>query len=205
MKYFTPKLIVMGRSEDEDVLDQQDRLWRAAGERYAEHLAQVKESFPDGLRKLFHRYYLHDALIHRIGRKDRFFLIELQLDTPPRSFLTLRYRLLQPVEIHRESLPPSSRSQGAAVQWLYAEVERLSREEVLRSPSSSTWINNKWLTQAATFDEEVDRDWPFWAHRILLSNGWELPVFFHDVEVEEYESLLVPAAANGMLNACDPT
>jgi hypothetical protein len=34
-------------------------------------------------------------------------------------------------------------------------------------------------------------------HRILLSNGWEVTLFFHDLKIDEYESLLSPTAANG--------
>src|SRR5207244_1666188 len=116
--------------------------------------------------------YLHDAIIHRISPKDRAFLIELQLDTPPRSILTFRYRLLRPVEVNKESLPPAGRSKGGAVQWLYAEIERLSREDVLRSPSASSWVRDEWLTQAENFDGEAGSKWPFWVHRILLGNGW---------------------------------
>jgi hypothetical protein len=204
MNYYTPELIVMGQSTDEDVLDQQVRLWGEAGERYSQYLAEVRQSFPRGVRRLFSRYYLHDAIIYRIGQKDRSFLIDLQLDTPPHSFLTFRYRLLRPAEINKESLPPAGRSKGPAVQWLYAEIERLSREDVLRSPFASTWVKDEWLTQAENFDGETGSKWPFWVHRILLGNGWELTLCLHDLDVEEYENLLVPATANGRLAAGEP-
>ncbi len=205
MKYYTPELIEMGRSQDDDVLNEQDRLWGQAAERYSQYLAEVRGTFPRGLRRLFGRYYLHDASILRIGRKDRFFLIELQLDTPPRSFLTFRYRLLRPVEVNKESLPPGCRSRGPAVDWLYAEVERLSVEEVLRSPFAATWVKDEWLTQADQFNDETGSTWPFWAHRILLSNGWELALCFHDIDVQEYENFLVPATANGTMATREPT
>src|SRR5260370_35153700 len=101
MKYYTPELIVMGRSTDDDVLDQQDRLWEEAGERYSQYLDQVRDRFPKGVRRLFNRYYLHDATIHQIGQKDRFFFIELRLATPPRSLLSFLYRLLLPAETNQ--------------------------------------------------------------------------------------------------------
>jgi hypothetical protein len=142
MKYYTPELIEMGRSSNDDILDEQDRLWSEAAARYSSYLAEVKGSFPEGLRRLFSRYYLHDATIHRIAQKDRYFLIELQLDTPPRSFLLFRYRLLRPVEVNKEALPHSCRSKGSEVDWLYAEVERLTSEEVLRSPFAATWVKD---------------------------------------------------------------
>jgi hypothetical protein len=205
MKYYTPELIEMGLSQDDDVLNEQDRLWGEAAERYSQSLAQVRGSFPKGVRRLFGRYYLHDSNVHRIGRKDRFFLIELQLDTPPRSFLTFRYRLLRPAEVNKESLPPACRSKGSAVDWLYSEVERLSVEEVLCSPSAATWVNDEWLTRAEQFDAEAGSTWPFWVHRILLSNGWELTLCFHDLSIDEYENLLVPTTANGTMATCEST
>jgi hypothetical protein len=200
MNYYTPELIEMGRSADDDVLDEQDRLWGEAGERYRNYLEQVRASFPKGVRRLFSRYYLHDSSIQRIGQNDRFFSIELQLDTPPRSFLTFRYRLLRPAQVNKEALPPACRSKGAAVHWLYAEIEQLSREEVLGSATAATWVRDEWLAQADGFDRGTEATWPFWVHRILLSNGWELTLWFHDVEVHEYEPLL-GTPVNGMQDA----
>jgi hypothetical protein len=199
MKFFTPELIAMTRSEDDATLDEAEDRWEEAGARYSEYLDGVRDRFPRGLRRLFSRYYLHDAAVHRVSQKDRFFLIELQLDTPPRSFLTFRYRLLRPVQIDKESLPPSCRAKGAAVDWLYAEVEQATAEEVLRSPQTSTWVKDEWLAAARASERDASLEWPFWVHRILLSNGWELTVHFHDVEVEEYEDLLVPMTANGRI------
>jgi hypothetical protein len=204
MKYYTPALIEMGQSRDDDILDEQDRLWGEAAARYAGYLAEVRDSFPKGVRRLFGRYYLHDATIHRIAQKDRYFLIELQLDTPPRSFLLFRYRLLRPAEVNKEALPPSCRSKGSEVDWLYAEVERLSREEVLGSPFAATWVKDDWLAQAEQFDRKAGAEWPFWVHRILLSNGWELTLSFHDLEVEEYENLLVATTVNGSATTPQP-
>jgi hypothetical protein len=159
----------------------------------------VRDCFPPGVRRLFGRYYLHDAAIHRIARKERVFLIELRLDTPPRSFLTLRYRLLRPSEINKESLPTACRRKGDGVEWLYAEIERLTPEEVLSSPRASTWVQDTWLDQARTFDEASGGKWPFWEQHVLLSNGWELKLAFHDLEIEEYEDVLMPVADNGRM------
>src|SRR4051812_11641483 len=110
MKYFTPKLLALGRSGDPERLDEQERGWEEAGENYLQFLSQVRESFPKGVRRLLSRYYLHDSAVLRIGQNDRSFLIDLQLDTPPHSFLTFRYRLLQPATINKEALPALGRS-----------------------------------------------------------------------------------------------
>jgi hypothetical protein len=197
MNYFTPELIEMGRSDDDDILDEQDRLWGEASARYAQYLQEVKEGFPKGLRRLFARYYLHDAIIHRIGQKDRIFLVELQLDTPPHAFLTLRYRLLRPAVVNKESLPRACRSQGPAVEWLYSEIRRLSKEEILGSTYASTWVKDEWLVQAENSATGATSGWPFWGHRVLLSNGWELDLVFHDIAIEEYEDVLLSVTADG--------
>jgi hypothetical protein len=62
-------------------------------------------------------------------------------------------------------------------------------------------VRDEWLTQAEVFGDGILAEWPFWKHRILLSNGWELTLHFHDLEVEEYDSPLVPAAVNGSVTA----
>jgi hypothetical protein len=196
MKYFTPELLSLGWSGDRRGLDEQETRWEEAGERYAQYLAQVRDGFPKGLRRLFSRYYLHDSAVYRIGQNDRAFLIELQLDTPPHSLLTVRYRLLRPAEVNKESLLPAGRSQGTAVRWLYAEVERLTTEQVLDSATAATWVKEEWLAQADRSNGEIETTWPFWVHRVLLSNGWELTVPFHDLEVREYEPLLQGTAVN---------
>src|SRR5947209_9877211 len=49
MKYFTPDLYVRGQSLDDDVLDEVDRLWEEAGERYAAYLDTVRAEFSAGL------------------------------------------------------------------------------------------------------------------------------------------------------------
>src|SRR4051794_12681252 len=105
MRYFTPELFALGRSGDPRALDEQEASWEDAGERYSQYVKQVRDSFSKGLQRLFRRYYLHDSAIYRIGQNDRFFAIELQLDTPPHSFLTVRYRLVRPAQVNKESLP----------------------------------------------------------------------------------------------------
>ena len=74
----------------------QDRPWvRAAGEAYARYIEQVRGSFPRGLQRIFNRYYLHDALVHRVAQSGTSFLIQLRLGTPPHPLLTFHYRLLR--------------------------------------------------------------------------------------------------------------
>jgi hypothetical protein len=167
MKFFTPELIVMGQSKDDDVLDEQERLWEEASERYTAYLNSVRPEFPPGLRRLDDRYYLHDAVIRGLGVQDRSFQIVLQLDTPPRSLLTLTYDLVEDPVVLVSRLPAEMCDEGEVVDWLYDEVERVPGEP-------ATW------TQA-----------------ILLGNGAELRLHFRDVEVREYRPFSVSPVPGG--------
>ena len=93
MTYFTPDLYVRGQSLDDDVLDEVDRLWEEAGERYAAYLDTVRAEFSAGLCHIEERYYLHDAEIRGMARRGASFIITLQLDTPPHSLVTLTFDL----------------------------------------------------------------------------------------------------------------
>lgn len=160
MRYFTPELIVMGRSNDDRVLNEQDQLWEEAGARYVSYLDSVRPHFPAGLRQIDENYYLHDATIRGMGRRDKSFVMILQLDTPPQSLLTLTYDLVEEPIIVKDALPPELCGSGAAVDWQYNEIEM------------------------------VPGDPPTWRESLLLGNGWELKLHFRDVQVQEVHAVL---------------
>jgi hypothetical protein len=160
MKYFTPDLIVMGQSDDEDVLNEQDRLWEEAGARYVAYLDTIRPHFPTGLRQIDESYYLHDAIVRGMGRRDQSFVIILQLDTPPQSILTFTYDLVEAPTIIQGALPAKVCGTGPIVDWQYNEIEM------------------------------VPSDPPTWRESLLLSNGWELKLHFRDVQVQEVEAIL---------------
>src|SRR5579864_3359734 len=95
MKYFTPELIALGQSTDDKVLNEQEQLWDEAGDRYVAYLNTVRPQFPSGLKWIDEHYYLHDALILGMGRRDHFLVMVLRLDTPPQSLLTFTYDLIE--------------------------------------------------------------------------------------------------------------
>jgi hypothetical protein len=163
MKYFTPPLIAMGRSEDDAVLDEQDRLWDEAGERYRAHLDGVRPHLPPGLRQVLDHYYLHDAVVHGMGEQGRLFVIVLRLDTPPHSLLTFEYDLVEDPVIDRDALPAPLRYKGAEVSWQYDEVEM------------------------------VPGTLPTWVQSVLFDNGWEVRLHFRDVRVREVQPLIPSA------------
>jgi hypothetical protein len=162
MRYFTPELIALGESDDDAVLNEQERLWDEAGDRYVAYLDTVRDHFPPGLKHIEDSYYLHDAAVLGMGRRGAAFLLVLQLDTPPGSILTFTYDLLSEPVVHAEVLPPGSRMGGLLPLWQYNEIERLKSE-----PGG-------------------------WRESLLLSNGWEVTLHFRDVAVEEFAAILPP-------------
>jgi len=159
MKYFTPGLILQGQSNNVQIIDTAEERWDEAGERYRSYLDSVRSDFPPGLRGLEDGYYLHDAVLHGIGKRGKSMALIVQLDTPPQSLLTLTYDLVEEPVIDRSALPPETCFQGNRVEWQYDEVER---------------IDGKPFT---------------WTQSILFSNGWEVCLHFRDVAVQEAEAL----------------
>lgn len=160
MKYFTPELIGAGQAPEESVLGDVERQWDDSCARYQAYLATIQADLPPGLRHLEGSYYLHDSRVRAMGRKDHSFVIMLQLDTPPHFLLTFTYDLLQEPAIRQGMLPRELCSSDAAADWQYDEIEK------------------------------VAGDPPTWRQVILLSNGWEVDLHFHDVQVQEIQPLL---------------
>jgi hypothetical protein len=160
MNYFTPELIVMGQSQDDHVLDEQERRWDEAGDRYVAYLDTIRPYFPPGLRQIDVSYYLHDARVHGMGRRGQFFVVILQLDTPPQSILTFTYDLIDDPVIVKDALPREWCGSGQRVDWQYNEIEM------------------------------VPGNPPTWRESLLLSNGWELTLHFRDIHVEEVQAIL---------------
>jgi hypothetical protein len=160
MKYFTPELIVMGQSDDDRVLDEHERLWEEAGDRYVAYLDTVPPRFPPGLRKIDESYYPHDAIVCGMGRRGQELDLILRLDTPPQSILTFTYDLVEDPVIVADAIPPECFGIGPTVLWQYNEIEMVPGEP------------------------------PTWRESLLLSNGWEVKLHFRDVQVQEAQAVL---------------
>jgi hypothetical protein len=163
MKYFTSELIARGQADDEQSLEEQDRLWEEAADRYVRYLDTIRPAFPAGLRQIDTSYYLHDAEVLGMGHDGRTFGLALRLDTPPRSLLTFTYDLVSDPVIDREALTPECRFGGGSVLWQYNEIEQ--------GPG----------------------DPPTWVESILFSNGWEVCLHFRDIKVQELQAILPPS------------
>jgi hypothetical protein len=176
MKYFTPELIVAYGSDDSATWKEAEARWDAACAQYNAALASLKPAFPPGLRSLEDSYSLHDAVIRSMGRREGMFVIVLQLDTPPQSLLTLTYDLMEEPIVRRDVLPSEFRSTDGHIDWQYDEIEKTLKEP------------------------------PSWLQSILLSNGWEIVLHFHDVRVEEVQALIpTPRESTASLVSADMT
>jgi hypothetical protein len=166
MKYFTLDLLARFGSEESAVADAAQAEWDQVCDRYNAYLESIKGEMTPGLRQIEERYYLHDAKIRAMGRQGRSFVILLQLDTPPHSLVTLTFGLVEEPVITPAALPAELRSQGPVVEWQYDELELLPGD-----PATWSWS-------------------------ILLSNGWEVCLRFHDVQVQEAQAL-IPSPGDG--------
>jgi len=160
MNYFTPPLIVMGQSDDDQILNEQERLWEEAADRYVAYLDTVRPRFPPGLRKIDESYYLHDALVCSMSRRQQAFVMTLRLDPPPQSILTFVYDLVEDPVVIEDAIPRECFGVGPIVEWQYNEIEMIASDP------------------------------PTWRESLLLSNGWELKLHFRDVHVEEDQAVL---------------
>lgn len=174
MKYFTPELIAAYGSDDPAIWKQAEASWDAVCERYNTYLASLKPVFPPGLQQVEDNYALHDAVIRGMGRREKTFVIVLQLDTPPQPLLTFTYDLVEEPIVQREVLPAECRSTSGHIDWQYDEIEKAHDQ-----PQT-------------------------WRQSILLSNGWEIVLHFRDLQVNEVQALIpAPCASAAMLSATD--
>lgn len=160
MKYFTPDLLSRYGADDPSVYAPAEEEWDQACQRYSSYLDSIKGQMSPGLRCIEENYFLHDARIQAMGRKDHSFLITLQLDTPPQLLVTFSFDLVAEPVIIPCALPFEHRSTGPVVDWQYDELEMLPGQL------------------------------PSWSWSILLSNGWEVRLHFRDVQVQELQALI---------------
>jgi hypothetical protein len=77
MNYFTPKLIIMGQCNEDATLNEQERLWESAGDRYIAYLDSVRPRFPPGLRRIDEDYYSSAGVVMQIPCMGRRPLLDL--------------------------------------------------------------------------------------------------------------------------------
>lgn len=121
MKFFTPDLLTRYGSLDDQVADVAHIEWEAATEKYQKHFRSVQRHLPNKLRGLLRRYNLHDAKVCFVGLDNQVLHVTLQLDTPSRETIFLRYRLVSEVKMVAHA--NAGNESGQPFTWLYDEVD----------------------------------------------------------------------------------
>lgn len=168
MKYFTPELLDRFGSAEDEVAQVASKEWEQAHERYLAHLQEIKAKIPKRVRLLLRRYYLHDAKVLTIAYDEQpFFSIFLQLDTPSKEMIELRYRLAGRPRCIQHSV--ISDGEKPWQWWLYDEFE-------------------------VVLDKEKERFLPIFMHSILLTGGVELELPFYDLRCRRFGRAMFPGS-----------
>jgi hypothetical protein len=170
MRHFTPqRYLQLGNLSDEKAFRAAHDDWEGAVQGYQDHLRQIREELPAGLRQLIESVYLHDARVLDMwpGRRSRF-TITLQPESDPSHLVILVYSLEEPAAIIQDVLPASVRSEPVA--WLYDELN-------VERPGNGA-------------GGSAGRQPVLYTHDILLSNGWEVRLRFRSVTVSRPVSLI---------------
>lgn len=173
MRCFTPELYVALQSCDSPAAARETNVrWEEALRRYRERLAVLKTQpdLPPGVRQVLEfGGSLHDAQVVVLARdRDRRpiaaptapLVLVLQPENRTES-LVLTYSLVEEPRVIQAIFPPEDRALPRL--WLYDELER---------------------------DAGVDWKMPVYGHSILFSDGVEVQVRFHHLEVAELAPIL---------------
>jgi hypothetical protein len=171
MKYFTADLLHRFGSEEPSRSSAGLEEWERTCEHYNAYLDSVKGVMSSGLKQIIDRYYLHDAKVLGMGKQGPFFVVMLQLDTPPHLLLALTISLTSEPTTNPAALPAELCSTGQLVEWQYDEIELVDSESQL------------------------------WSWSILLSNGWEVVLSFRDVQVHEVQAWIPAPRNGDMIAA----
>ncbi len=168
MKYLTPELLVRCRSLDADVSDAAAEEWEQAIDAYRERLRVIRKGLPRGARGLLSQVTLHDAKILALvyAKEDPWLTLLIHLEgTPsqPGEKLQLAYHLVVG-------------EQGGV---------RVANHPGLHNGNS----NLRWIL----YDEfDFDEQRSFFTHSLLLADGKEFEIRFHDLRVRRLGDVLLP-------------
>lgn len=168
MKYFKPELLTRCRSLDDDVAEVAADEWEQAVTDYRARIRAIRLRLPLSVRRLRTRVSLHDAKVLAItfGSKQPRVTLLLRLeDTPVQSGDVL--------ELHYLSM---AGPQGGATFSKRAQLNP-------NGTSEARWI---------LYDEwDRDEGRACFTHTLLLTDGYEVEVRFHDLRVRRLQEVLV--------------
>jgi hypothetical protein len=172
MKYFTPQLFVqLQGASDRPPTAMED--WELATERYARHIEEICPRLPVTIVGLLKSESLHDASLLAMWRTDTSLTLVLQPERPA-SLVVLTYSLIDAPVIDTSAFPMQYRTRDAA--WLYDEIDIDGRATYDSSPEDAAESGK---TNAS----------PVMTHAILMSNGYEVRLRFHRLEVSRPTAL----------------
>ena len=152
MNYFTRERYLALQDFDESAMDAADAEWEAVVDRYEAYLQTIRPDMPESVRQLLDGFYLHDARVLSMGRRDGTFVISLQLDVPPNELLTITYTLAGQPEVKKE--PFNDWPNGSSPWWLYEEIERVEEGD-RRHFVHSILFSNGWELSLRFRDVQV--------------------------------------------------
>ncbi len=169
MKYFKPELLARCRSRDDGVADEAAKEWEEALAAYQARFASIRGQLPGGVRRLCSRFSLHDAKVLGVAsssKRKALFGMLLRLEGSPG----------QPGDILELNYHPVAGPNGGVEVKMHRPSEQLSRRDV--------WI---------LYDEfDLDEEHAFFIHSLLLTDGREVEIRFHNLTVRQLDEVATP-------------
>ena len=168
MKYFKPELLARYRSSDDGVADAAAKEWEEALAAYQARFKVVRGKLPPGVRRLCSKVSLHDAKVLGVayGNEQPLFGIMLQLEGSQG----------QRGEVLELNYHPVVGEKGGIHIGTHSSSERAAHRDV--------WI----LYDEFDFDEEH----AFCTHSLLLTDGREIEIRFHNLTVRRLKQVFTP-------------
>ena len=167
MKYFRPELYLQSQPRNDDAaIENAMAAWDRAETEYESELKREWSRFPEAVHHYLENIRLHDGVLVADGPPAADeYRLVVRTDSPTGEFVELTYFLTEPPRMTDAGFPADLKSETPY--WVCDEFEA--------DPVTPT---------TARF-----------THSILLSDGRELRVRFHDLEVRRFAPLLTALAA----------
>ena len=161
MRFFTPqRYLQLGNLKNEKAFLAAQNEWEHAVGQYQVHLDKIRARLPAGLRRLIDAVYLHDAVV-----------LDMWQDRRNRLAITLQ--------------PETDQARLVVLTYSLAKPPQFRRGVLPAERCSEpvTWLYDE-------LDARGNRSQPRFQQRILLSNGWEISLQFHDVKVARPQAII---------------
>jgi hypothetical protein len=168
MKYFKPELLARCRSQDDEVAEAAAEEWEQAVAAYRERLRAILLRLPLSVHRLLARSTLHDAKVLAVafGKRRPSYSIQVRLEgtaSQPGNVLELSYLVV------------AGPHGGLTVK---------KHPQLKKTNPGPDWI---------LYDEfDLDGERAFFTHSLLLTDGYELEVRFHNLRFRRLNEVPLP-------------